>query len=75
MTKFGVPFSGAADETIGGRDAARKGDAFPSDQVDESRKGAMRGAAKFSKDVDCDSMQTTMKATDGFSIMKKMENY
>ncbi len=74
MTKFGIPFSGAADEEIGGQAAARKGDAFPSDQVDESRKGAMRGAPKYAGDVDgCVMMQSTGEACDGFTKWKKME--
>ena len=73
MTKFGVPFSGAADETIGGQEKARKGEPFPSDQVDESRKGPMRGAPKYASDTDCVMMQSTAEAQPGFTKWKKME--
>ncbi len=73
MTKFGIPFSGAADQEIGGQAAARKGDDFPSDQVDESRKGAMRGDPKYAGDVGCVMMQSTGEAHDGFTKWKKME--
>ena len=75
MTKFGVPFSGAADEEIGGRDAARKGDPFPSDQIDESRKGALRGDSKTDKSYGYTPMEKTAVATDGFIIMKPMESF
>lgn len=73
MTKFGIPFSGAADEEIGGQESARKGDSFPSDQVDESREGAMRGAPKFAANMNCALMQSTGKPIDGFTGWKKME--
>ncbi len=75
MTKFGVPFSGAADEEIGGKEAARKGSPFPSDQVDESRKGAMRGAPKYAGDTDCVPMQSTVEIAPGFTGWKKMETF
>ncbi len=73
VTKFGIPFSGAANEEIGGRDAARKGDPWPADQVDESRKGAMRGAPKYAADCDCVMMQSTVTVPEGFTGWKKME--
>lgn len=73
--KFGIPFSGAADELTSAGDDAAKGDLFPSDQVDESRKGAMHGDAKFAKDVGCEMMQSTGKAETGFSPWKKMESF
>lgn len=75
MAKFGIPFSGAADEVIGGQDAARKGDAFPSDQVDESRKGAMRGDPKYAGDIDCMHMQSTVTVPAGYTGWKKMESF
>lgn len=75
MTKFGIPFSGAADEDIGGQEAARKGDPFPMDQVDESRKGALRGDSKTDKSYGHIEMESTGVATDGFMIMKKMESF
>lgn len=37
MPKFGVPFSGAADEMIGGEKEAAMAAPFPSDQEDDSR--------------------------------------
>lgn len=75
MKKFGVPFSGAADMVIGGEEEAAKAAPFPSEQVDESRKGAMRGAAKFAKDVGCEMMQSTGKSETGYSPWKKMESF
>lgn len=75
MTKFGIPFSGAADEEIGGQEAARKGSPFKSDQVDESRLGALKGDSKTDKSYGFTSMEKTATATDGFVIMKPMESY
>lgn len=71
--KFGVPFSGAADMVIGGEEEAARAAAFPTEQVDESRKGAMRGEPKFAKDSDCEMMQSTGKSEVGYSPWKKME--
>ncbi len=73
MTKFGVPFSGAADTEIGGQEEARKGSPFKADQVDESRKGPMRGDPKYAADCDCVMMQSTGEAEEGFTKWKKME--
>lgn len=73
--KFAVPFSGAADELTNSGDKAAMADPFPSDQVDESRKGAMRGAPKYAMDCDCEMMQSTGTATDGYSKWKKMESF
>ncbi len=73
MTTFGVPFSGAANEEIGGQEKARKGSPFKADQVDESRLGAMKGAPKYAADCDCVMMQSTGKEEEGFSKWKKME--
>lgn len=39
MPKFGVPFSGAADEMIGGEKEAAMAAPFKADQVDDSRNG------------------------------------
>ncbi len=75
MTTFGIPFSGAANEEIGGQSAARKGSPFKADQVDESRLGAMKGAPKYAKVTDCVPMQSTGEATEGFSKWKKMESF
>lgn len=75
MTKFGIPFSGAADEEIGGREAARKGEPFPSDQVDESRNGALKGDSKTDKSYGFTAMEKTATASDGFVIMKPMESF
>jgi hypothetical protein len=75
MAKFGVPFSGAADEVIGGASMAAKGDSFPADQVDESRKGAMRGDPKYAKSVDSKMMQSTGAPCEGYAGWKKMETF
>lgn len=73
--KFGVPFSGAANEESDAWKDAATAAPFPADQVDESRKGAMHGSPKYSMDVDCEDMQSTVRASDGYSIMKKMESF
>lgn len=73
-TKFANPFSGASDLDIGGRDEARKGDPFPSDQEDESRNGAMRGFPKYADVKDMTKMRdTAKKSSEGFSVWEKME--
>lgn len=74
MKKFGVPFSGAADEEFDA-EGADKAAPFKADQVDESRLGAMKGDAKYSDCRDFTNMQKTMKAADGFIVMKPMENF
>lgn len=73
--KFAVPFSGAADELTDSGEAAAKAMPFPKDQVDESRKGAMRGDAKYAGDCGCDEMQSTVTAPTGFTKCKKMEQW
>lgn len=75
MTKFGIPFSGAADEPISGQESARKGDSFPADQVDESREGAMRGAPKYANAAGFTPMQSTVTVPDGYTGWKKMETF
>lgn len=70
--KFGVPFAGAAQVDIDDSDASKPAP-FPSNQVDESRKGAMRGAPKYADSTDCESMQSTGKAEAGFTRWKKMD--
>lgn len=72
--KFGVPFAGAAQVDIDDTDAA-KGSPFPSDQVDESRKGAMKGSAKYANSIDCEKMQSTGQSESGFTGWKKMESF
>lgn len=73
--KFAVPFSGAAQVDIGGAEEAARGDSFPSEQADESRKGAMRGAPKYAHDTGCEAMQSTGKSESGFTGWKKMESF
>lgn len=73
--KFATPFSGAADRDSDAWEEAAKAAPFPADQVDESRKGAMRGAPKYAMDVDCEKMQSTGEASDGFTVWKKMETF
>lgn len=73
--KFAVPFAGAADELTDSGERAAKAQPFPDAQVDESRNGAMRGDAKFSKSVGCDPMQSTVTAPAGYSGWKKMETW
>lgn len=75
VTKFAVPFSGAADLDIGGQEMARRGDNFPADQVDESREGAMKGNPKYAVVKDMEAMQSTGATSDDFSIWKKMESF
>lgn len=75
MPKFGVPFSGAADQMIGGELDAAKAAPFKSSQVDESRLGALKGDSKTNKSYDFTAMHKTAEATDGFVIMKPIESF
>ncbi len=73
--KFAVPFAGAADELTDSGERAAKAAPFPDAQVDESRKGAMRGDAKFAKAIGCEMMQSTVTVPEGFTGWKKMETW
>lgn len=73
--KFGVPFSGAADQESGAWEDAAKAAPFPSDQVDESRKGALRGDSKTDKSYGYAAMQSEPPSSDGYVVMKKMESF
>lgn len=73
--KFGIPFSGAADREIGGEVEAEKAATFPSDQIDESRKGALRGDSKTDKSYGHSMMSSDAPSSDGFTVCKKMETF
>lgn len=74
-TKFGIPFSGAADEEIGGQAEARKGNPFPKDQADESRTGPLMKPFETDRSCGAVKMQSTAKPDEGFSGWKKMETW